>query len=506
MLVSPSSVRALAFLHRRLPPPPPPPRPHLLQPPTHPAPPRSAMAFSAEPAAEEAEEEALPPVTGPGEVTAEEWRRWGTSSPLPAAVAAVVGELLEMEAEAGQKMRFGGVGSKIKGDFKDMEDKKHRAVYQTLADSDKKLQYFSARQIACRLLGSRGYLCQKDFLRQNNTGKLLWQVFGIQAAPLCLFGIQEHEDIMWDAFQRSGKGKVSFLYPNKSTTPMSVKDLKFDGLNLSCDHPEEDVKDEPFNFVLLDGTWSNSAALYRRLKRSATGRWRIGEKPKIETASRVAGGRCRRNSLHGHHQLLGTDAISLVAAASCWHLLSLHRLPSPRQGGAGVGADVLEEGDLVEGGLAVGLGGLERRGVDGEAELPAKHWISALAASDYHREREAIGGVRDCLILEMELEHERWTAIWGEEDIPCISLSTLSASVMHKLRPQPAWDRTCTAAAASGLLWELDMRSELGAFELGKQAEAVECSLDVLLDALTARRLRLGRSITRKQRHNRNCI
>jgi hypothetical protein len=41
-------------------------------------------------------------------------------------------------------------------------------------------------------------------LRQNNTGKLLWQVFGIQAAPLCLFGIQEHEDIMWDAFQRSG--------------------------------------------------------------------------------------------------------------------------------------------------------------------------------------------------------------------------------------------------------------------------------------------------------------
>uniref|UniRef100_A0A0E0LBD0 tRNA-uridine aminocarboxypropyltransferase n=1 Tax=Oryza punctata TaxID=4537 RepID=A0A0E0LBD0_ORYPU len=362
VVVSPSV--SISFLHRRLPPP----RPHLLQPrPSPPAPPRSAMAFSAEPAPEEAEEEPLPLVTGPGEVTAEEWRRWGTSSPLPATVAAVVRELLEMEAQAGQKMRFGGVGSKIKGDFKDMEDKKHRAVYETLADSDQKLQYFSARQIACRLLGSRGYLCQKDFLRQNNTGKLLWQVFGIQAAPLCLFGIQEHEDIMWDAFQRSGKGKVSFLYPNKSTTPMSVKDLKFDGLNLSCDHQDEDVKDGPINFVLLDGTWSNSAALYRRLK-------------------------------------------------------------------------------------------------------------------------------------------ERWTAIWGEEDIPCISLSTLSASVMHKLRPQPAWDRTCTAAAASGLLWELDMRSELGAFELGKQAEAVECSLDVLLDALTTRRLRLGRSITRKQRHNRNCI
>jgi hypothetical protein len=42
-----------------------------------------------------------------------------------------------------------------------VEDRKHRAVYETLADSGQKLQYYSARQIGCRLLGSRGYLCQK---------------------------------------------------------------------------------------------------------------------------------------------------------------------------------------------------------------------------------------------------------------------------------------------------------------------------------------------------------
>uniref|UniRef100_A0A453S8W3 tRNA-uridine aminocarboxypropyltransferase n=1 Tax=Aegilops tauschii subsp. strangulata TaxID=200361 RepID=A0A453S8W3_AEGTS len=207
----------------------------------------------------------------------------------------------------------------------------------------------------------------QDFLRQNNTGKLLWQVFGIQAASLCLFGIQEHEDIMWDAFQRSGKEKVSFLYPNKSATPKSVNDLKFDDFTMNAGLQEGGVQHEPLNLVLLDGTWSNSAALYRRLK-------------------------------------------------------------------------------------------------------------------------------------------ERWTAIWGEEDIPCISLSMLSASVMHKLRPQPAWDRTCTAAAAAGLLSELHMRPELSAFKLEEQAEAVECSLDILLDALTVRRVRLGRSITRKQRHRRDCI
>lgn len=47
------------------------------------------------------------------------------------------------------------------GNFKVQEDKKHRAVYQSLTDSEKKLQFFSSRQVACRLLGSRGYLCQK---------------------------------------------------------------------------------------------------------------------------------------------------------------------------------------------------------------------------------------------------------------------------------------------------------------------------------------------------------
>lgn len=44
----------------------------------------------------------------------------------------------------------------------------------------------------------------QDFLRQNNTGKLLWQIFGIQSAALCIFGIREHEDIMWSAFRDSG--------------------------------------------------------------------------------------------------------------------------------------------------------------------------------------------------------------------------------------------------------------------------------------------------------------
>uniref|UniRef100_A0A9I9EKL3 Uncharacterized protein n=1 Tax=Cucumis melo TaxID=3656 RepID=A0A9I9EKL3_CUCME len=39
-----------------------------------------------------------------------------------------------------------------------------------------------------------------DFLWQNNTGKLLFQVFGVEATTLSLYGIAEHEEIMWNAF------------------------------------------------------------------------------------------------------------------------------------------------------------------------------------------------------------------------------------------------------------------------------------------------------------------
>lgn len=126
-------------------------------------------------------------------------------------------------------------------------------------------------------------------------------------------------------------------------------------------------------------------------------------------------------------------------------------------------------------------------------------------------------------------EHAKLT--WGDDELPCISLSMPGVSAMHKLRqvanaelathflscvlfflllkwyyfenrPQPSWDRTCTAAAAIGLLAELHTVPSFSTFGLENQAEAVENGLDVLLDALTARRLRMGRSITRRERRS----
>ncbi|RZB83522.1 uncharacterized protein LOC114373818 isoform X2 [Glycine soja] len=326
-------------------------------------------------------------------VSLQEWQGWGTNSPLPTMVSQIVEDLKVLEEDLDAHMNFGGNGGKLQGNFRVQEDKKHRATYQALGDSEKKLQFYSARQIACRILGSRGYLCQKcwlpmedcmcskvtscslypgirfwlymhpkDFLRQNNTGKILWQVFGVDAATLCLFGIPEHEEIMWNSLKMAGKSNVWCLYPNKNAVLKSVQNV-FGEEPVARDEvaPSKLKVDTTQHFILIDGTWSNSAAMFRRLQDKAK-------------------------------------------------------------------------------------------------------------------------------------------SVWGDEDLACISLNP-GASAMHKLRPQPSWDRTCTAAAAAGLLSELQLLPQFSSFELEKQAEAVEHALTVLLDALTNRRLRMGRSITRKMRH-----
>ncbi|MED6136215.1 hypothetical protein PIB30_053938 [Stylosanthes scabra] len=328
-------------------------------------------------------------------ISLEEWQAWGTISPVPSMVSQIVHDLKLLEKHVDANMCFGGNGGKLQGEFRVQEDKKHRATYQALGDSEKKLQFYSARQIACRVLGSRGYLCHKcwlpveedcmcskinscylwpgvkfwlymhpkDFLRQNNTGKLLWQVFGVDAANLCLFGIPEHEEIMWNAFKLAGKSKVWCLYPNKSSILKSVQDAFGEEpvTNYEVTATKDSKVDTTLHFILIDGTWSNSAAMFRRLQDQAK-------------------------------------------------------------------------------------------------------------------------------------------SVWGDEDLPCISLNP-GASAMHKLRPQPSWDRTCTAAAAVGLLLELQLLPQFSSIGLDTQAEAVEHALTILLEALTTRRVRMGRSITRKVRH-----
>ncbi|KAL6561641.1 hypothetical protein OROMI_017242 [Orobanche minor] len=171
-------------------------------------------------------------------VSPQEWQGWGTISPVPSMVNRAINDLNLLQKDSSACMMFDGNYGKLSGGFKLQEDRKHRAKYASLSSSEEKLQFYSARQVACRLLGSRGYLCQKllaspgrlyvfksynafplaenaylvvyaskekigcseeglkvDFLRQNNTRKLLWQVFGVEVASLCLFGIAEDDEL-----------------------------------------------------------------------------------------------------------------------------------------------------------------------------------------------------------------------------------------------------------------------------------------------------------------------
>ncbi|KAL0301458.1 UNVERIFIED_CONTAM: hypothetical protein Sradi_6422600, partial [Sesamum radiatum] len=94
-------------------------------------------------------------------ISLQEWQGWGTISPVPSMVKQVIQDLKLLEEDIDSEMTFDGNHGKLSGDFKVHEDKKHRAKYASLGNSEEKLQFFSARQIACRLLGSMGYLCQK---------------------------------------------------------------------------------------------------------------------------------------------------------------------------------------------------------------------------------------------------------------------------------------------------------------------------------------------------------
>ncbi|KAH9609816.1 hypothetical protein KSS87_023290 [Heliosperma pusillum] len=336
-------------------------------------------------------------------ISLEEWQAWGSTSPVPAMVIHAIHYLKAFESDTHILLTFGGNGGRLVGEFKAEEDKKHRATYEALGGSDIKFQFYSARQIACRLLGSRGYLCQKcwlphqdcmcskiqpcplwrgvkfwlymhpkDFLRQNNTGKLLWQVFGVQAATLCLYGVVEHEDLMWNEFQRAGNSKVWCLYPSKSGGPKTVKDY-FSHVAPLAGHcaSGKTNNDATLHFILIDGTWSNSGAMFKRI-----------------------------------------------------------------------------QVDLV------------------------------------------LNVFVDNYLEHSMLRLSNWTAL------------SRGASAMHKLRPQPSWDRTCTAAAAAGLLSELQQLPQFSPYCLDKQGEILEDALESLLEALTTRRLRMGRSITRKMRVN----
>ncbi|XP_024516433.1 uncharacterized protein LOC112341120 isoform X1 [Selaginella moellendorffii] len=226
-------------------------------------------------------------------------RRWqsltGDCEPPPAM-------LVKLVEETATKIE--SLGPPLKVELE--EDKRHRAVYRSIADSEQKLQFFSARQIACRLLSADGYLCDgcwlprledcicnkivkgslwrgiklwlymhpKDFLRKNNTGKLLWQTFGFEAVKLCIFGVEQQENAMWSALQQAGHENVWCVYPGRDETGYRVDEIPIaDVFVEEASKRSEEEAACALHFILMDGTWTNSKAMLSRINIRANRAW-----------------------------------------------------------------------------------------------------------------------------------------------------------------------------------------------------------------------------------------
>jgi hypothetical protein len=88
------------------------------------------------------------------------WQAFGRSQEaVPLLVKKVMENTKSLEQELGEELKFGGPRGSLKGRPAVAENQRHRAFYHTLSDSEAKLQFFAARQVACRILGSHGYLC-----------------------------------------------------------------------------------------------------------------------------------------------------------------------------------------------------------------------------------------------------------------------------------------------------------------------------------------------------------
>eukprot|EP00850_Spirogloea_muscicola_P001259 SM000004S15129 [mRNA] locus=s4:1294013:1296494:- [translate_table: standard] len=118
------------------------------------------------------------------------------------------------------------------------------------------------------------YIHPKDFLRSNNTGKLLRQVLGEQAAKLCIFGVQEHEEAMWAQLAAAGRKSVWCLYPfrgfqNLTSEALLQGHVSQHGLLQDVDKTQVPEYKLLAHFVLVDGTWNNSNAMMNRLQEQA---------------------------------------------------------------------------------------------------------------------------------------------------------------------------------------------------------------------------------------------
>ncbi|CAI5536550.1 unnamed protein product [Closterium sp. Naga37s-1] len=300
--------------------------------------------------------------------------------------------------------------------------------------------------------------CSQDFLRRNNTGKLLWQVLGGESARLCVFGINAHEERMWDELKQAGAGgeKESArlcVFGINSHEECMLAELQRAG---ECDGLMQGFGGGPWNRPLLPGLRCVAYVVLASFRVASA----------VEAGEVGGGGEGGRMGLERRLSVLGgtwsnSKAMTAQLKGCAGGLLHFILIDGTWSNSKAMTARLKVRGicGAVEKGCAGGL--LHFILIDGT-------WSNSKAMTA--RLKEAA--------------HRAWDG----RDLPFLSLQPPQPSVMHGLRPQPAEDKTCTAAAASSLLRELSEREEMDKEQLSKAADAIDNALLCLLDALTDRR------------------
>ena len=275
----------------------------------------------------------------------------------------------------------------------------------------------------------------KEYLRKNNTGKLLWQVpanlpalpeggvvvadmalfvcqvLGEEHAKLCLSGLAEQEAAMWQALKEAGRKSVWCVYPARSPNDTWVPKMDLPGRSREG---EEAVQEE-----------GGGGGLARCTLCLWTGR-----------------GQTRRRS--------STDCRS-----------GPQEVPHPRP--------------------ARSLTPCGENGRTGTCQQGVGRWGHDMCRT----------------LARRPLSHAHPQVTLPSPGAECEVWMPISPPSPHPRRPQPQKDRICTAGAASTLLRELSQRGELDGMGLGEAADAVDDAIGTLLGALGKRRIRNGRSTLR---------
>eukprot|EP00897_Mesotaenium_endlicherianum_P009324 jgi/Mesen1/841/ME000112S10987 len=253
------------------------------------------------------------------------------STPWMGETPALVKELVQMAVDSNDEMEAAAAsaddampGSPKGGAAAGMvEEGPFRDMYARLPNPEDRLRAFAARQVSTRMLHCLSYLCPscwlpqeedcmchlipraaplsphvcfwvymhpKEYLRKNNTGKLLWQVLGAPAARLAICGIAEHEAAMWQAFKEAGREAVWCVYPARKAEDCTVTQMRLPPSFAApqqegegegdegrggggCGGGSSGKKEKVMHLVLIDGTWSNSKAMLSRLQGHARECW-----------------------------------------------------------------------------------------------------------------------------------------------------------------------------------------------------------------------------------------